>query len=119
LEPPKPDCPVCSFSQGRVSFDSERATLGDLVNLLREELGYSEELSIIKGGDLIYDLELDDNLSSKLSDMGITNRALLTVVDQDDMDKDPRIDLQLIVSARYAPYAHGEFSTCTNKILQD
>lgn len=119
LEPPKPDCPVCSFSQGRVSFDSERATLGDLVNLLREELGYSEEVSIMKGGNLIYDLELHDNLSSKLSDMGITNRALLTVVDDDDQDKDPRIDLQLVISARYAPYAHGDISTCTNKILQD
>ncbi|KAJ5194637.1 ubiquitin-like activating enzyme [Penicillium cinerascens] len=99
LDPPKPNCPVCSVAQGRVSFDPERATLEDLVNVLREELGYSKEFSVIKGGNLIYDLDLNDQLSSKLSDMGITNWAFLTVVDEDDRDKDPRIDLQLVISA--------------------
>lgn len=89
-----------------MSFDPERATLDDLVNLLREKLGYSEEFSVIKGGNLIYDPDLDDQLSSKLSDMGITNWAFLTVVDDDDQDKDPRIDLQLVISAKYVPYAN-------------
>ncbi|KAJ5330461.1 ubiquitin-like activating enzyme [Penicillium atrosanguineum] len=103
LDAPKPNCPVCSPAQGRVTFDPERAVLEDLVSLLREELGYSEEFSIIKGGSLIYDPDLEDNLPSKLSDLGVTNWAFLTIVDDDDQDQDPRIDLQLVISARTEP----------------
>jgi len=106
LNPPKPDCAVCSFAQVRVSFDPEHATLGDLVGLLREELGYSGEFSIRNDYRLIYDVE-ESQLSSKLSDKGITNWASLTVVDDDDVDKDPRVNLQLIISARYVLYTHA------------
>lgn len=88
-----------------MTFDPERATLEDLVSLLREEIGYSEEFSIIKGGNLIYDQDLDDNLPSKLLDLGVTNWAFLTIVDDDDQDQDPRIDLQLVISARFVLHA--------------
>lgn len=109
MDPPKPNCPVCSPAQGRVTFDQARARLEDLVSLLREELGYSKEISIIKGGSLIYDLDLDDNLPSKLSDLGVTNWAFLTIVDDDDQDQVPRIDLQLVISARYVPHTFSAF----------
>lgn len=95
---------MCSAVHGRVSVDPERATLGDLVEVLRSELDYGEELSIMnnKGngkGEVIYDPDLEDNLSKKLPD--ITNDLdFITIVDEDDQDQDPRVNLELFFVKR-------------------
>lgn len=101
LQPPNRDCPVCSVVHGQVTVDHERATLQDLVEgVLRLELGYGEELSVIKGEEVIYDPEMDDVLPKKLADLGIKNETFITVRDEDDLGKNPRVNLQLEVLDR-------------------
>jgi ubiquitin-like 1-activating enzyme E1 B len=72
IRTPNPDCPVCSVAQTRIIVDMARATLGDLVeDFLRLQLEYGEEIVINHGSDLLYDIEETDNLSMKLSELGI------------------------------------------------
>ncbi|CAI7675925.1 unnamed protein product [Penicillium pancosmium] len=104
LDPPKPTCSVCSAVHGRVSVDSERATLGDLIEVLRSELDYGEELSILNHGgngqgEVVYDPDLEDNLSARLQDI-TNNLDYITVVDEDDVDKVPRVNLELFFVER-------------------
>jgi ubiquitin-like 1-activating enzyme E1 B len=96
LNPPNPNCPVCSVAQAKVKIDLARATLNDLVeNVLRQQLEYGEEFSINTEQGTIYDPDLEDNLPKKLSRLGITTSSFLTVVDEDD--EQPRVNLQLVV----------------------
>lgn len=104
LDPPKASCTVCSTVHGRVSFDPERATLGDLVEVLRSELDYKEELSIVshgqnKEGRVIYDPDFEENLPNKLEDY-TNNSNYLTISDEDDMDQDPRVNIELFFVER-------------------
>lgn len=101
LNPPRTDCAVCSATTGHVIVDPKSTTLYDIVQgILRSELEYGEELSILKDLDVIYDPDLDDNLSNKLSEFGITNHSSIIVVDEDDQDQDPRVNLELFIIER-------------------
>ncbi|KAJ6024127.1 hypothetical protein N7540_004924 [Penicillium herquei] len=101
LNPPRADCGVCSTEIGHVFVDLETATLNDLVEgVLRTQLGYGEELSILKDAGLIYELDFDENLSKKLSELGITNDSSITIVDDDDQDQEPRVNLELHIIER-------------------
>lgn len=87
-----------------MSVDSERATLGDLIEVLRSELDYGEELSILNHGgngqgEVVYDPDLEDNLSARLQDI-TNNLDYITVVDEDDVDKVPRVNLELFFVER-------------------
>lgn len=74
---PNPDCPVCSVAQTRVRVDMARATLGDLVeNFLKMELGYGEEIVVNHGTNLLYDVDETDNLSMKLTELGMWEAAI-------------------------------------------
>ncbi|KAB8238069.1 E1 ubiquitin-activating protein ubaB [Aspergillus alliaceus] len=96
LKPPNPNCPVCSVAQGRVKIDPERATINDLVqDILRLQLGYGEEFSVSTELGTIYDPDLEDNLNKKLSEMGVNNESLITVIDEED--EQPRVNLELVV----------------------
>jgi ubiquitin-like 1-activating enzyme E1 B len=76
IRAPNPDCPVCSVAQTRVAIDLSRATLKDLVEkFLRSELGYSEEIVVNHGTNLLYDIDETDNLEKKLRDLGMLNVA--------------------------------------------
>lgn len=93
---------MCSVVYGQVTVDQGRATLKDLVEgVLQLELGYGEELAVTKGEVVIYDPEMDDVLPKRLVDLGIKNETVLTVRDEDDQDKNPRVNLQLEVLDRY------------------
>lgn len=71
-----PNCPVCSPAQTRVDVDLTRATLKDLVDdLLRLELGYGEEISVMTDVGPIYDPDEEENLSKKLTELGISHGA--------------------------------------------
>lgn len=97
LRPPKPDCPVCSVAQTRLIIDPARATINDLVeDLLRLGLGYSDELSIRTNQGIVYDPDLEENLSKKISEMGIQHGEFVTVVDEED--DNPRVDLVLEIA---------------------
>ena len=99
MKQPNPQCPVCSVAKGKVFVDADRATLNDLVeDVLRLQLGYGEEFSVSNEIGTIYDPDFDDNLSKKLSELGIRNDSFITVVDEDDGN--PRVNLELLVSER-------------------
>ncbi len=75
---PNPACPVCSVAQTRVLVDMSRATLNNLVeDFLRLELGYGEEITISDGANLLYDMDETDNLTKKLSDLGMLIKTLI------------------------------------------
>lgn len=79
--------------------DPARATLRDLVeDVLREQLHYGDELSVNNEVGILYDPDLDDNLSKKFSDLGIKADSFLTVVDEDD--DNPRVNLSLSISEK-------------------
>ena len=101
MNPPRPDCGVCSAVHAQVIVDIEQGTLNDIVEgVLRSELGYGEELSILKESGIIYDPDLEENLPKKLSELGITKDSWITVVDEDDQDQDPRVNLELFIIER-------------------
>ena len=97
LRPPNPDCTVCGVSQSNLIIDINRATLNDLVkDILKLQLGYGAEITVNSEIGILYDPDLEDNLTKKLSDLGIKADTFLTVVD--DNDEDPRVNLSLSVS---------------------
>ncbi|KAK2794405.1 E1 ubiquitin-activating protein uba2 [Onygenales sp. PD_10] len=98
LNPPNPNCPVCGVAQSKIFVDVERATLGDLIEVLHSQLGYGEELSISSQLGTIYDPDLEDNLPKKLKDMGAAIGSFLTVVDEED--EDVKVNLDLLVTAQ-------------------
>ena len=100
MNPPRPDCAICSTAVARVLVNPGTATLNDIVEMLRSELGYGEELSILKDSAIVYDPDEDENLSKTLSELGITSYSSITVVDDDDEDQDPRVNLDLYVYER-------------------
>ncbi|KAF4981361.1 hypothetical protein F66182_17169 [Fusarium sp. NRRL 66182] len=98
LRPPNPFCAVCSVAQGKIVVDLERATLNDLVeDIIRGKLGYTEEFSINTDAGMIYDPDLDDNLSKKLVDLGVQAETLLTIIDEED--DSPFVNLELVVGS--------------------
>ena len=95
LRSPRQDCPVCGVVYANLVLDMSRATLEDFVqSILRLGLGY-HEFSVASDAGLLYDLDFDDNLKKKFSDLGITNKSFLTVVDEDDGD--PRMNVLFTV----------------------
>lgn len=71
---PNPDCPVCGVFQQRICVDLSRATLSDLVeDVLKVDLGYGEkEISVRSDAGILYDPDETDNLSKKLSELGMS-----------------------------------------------
>ncbi|KAL8709224.1 MAG: hypothetical protein Q9220_005967 [cf. Caloplaca sp. 1 TL-2023] len=102
LRPPNPNCPVCSVTQSRIVVDPSRATLNDLVqDVLKSELGYGEEFSVNNEVGTLYDPDLEDNLSKKFSDLGVTGESFLTVIDDDE--ENPRVNLSLSIVEKTLP----------------
>jgi ubiquitin-like 1-activating enzyme E1 B len=78
--------------------DLARATLQDLVEgVLRLELGYGEELSVLSNSEVIYDPDLEDNLAKKLSDFDLRKDSFVTVIDDED---EPRVNVELVFVER-------------------
>jgi ubiquitin-like 1-activating enzyme E1 B len=97
LKPPNPGCAVCSVAQSKIVVDGSRATLNDLVkDVLQSRLGYGEEISVNNEVGILYDPDLDDNLSKKFEELGIRPNSFLTVID--DSEENPRVNLSLAVS---------------------
>lgn len=99
LNPPNPDCAVCSPAVARVEIDPELATLEHLIQgVLLAELGYGEEVAITFGNQLIYDADFTDNLVKRLSDLGIKNESIVTILDENEPDT--RVNLELVIIER-------------------
>ncbi|PKS07022.1 hypothetical protein jhhlp_005619 [Lomentospora prolificans] len=85
---PNPNCPVCGTYQTSAYVDMSRATLNDLVeDFVRLGLGYGDKEFIVSNEvGILYDPDETENLSKKLSDLGIHKDSFLTIVDEDDED---------------------------------
>ncbi|PYH42329.1 E1 ubiquitin-activating protein ubaB [Aspergillus saccharolyticus JOP 1030-1] len=106
LQPPNPNCPVCSSAIARLKIDPKRATVNDLVEqILKMKLGYGEEFSLTTESGIIYDPDLEDNLPKKLLDLGVKNASFITVIDDED---EPRVNLELCVVASEDHGAAGQ-----------
>ncbi|BDD62250.1 hypothetical protein MAP00_007226 [Monascus purpureus] len=118
LKPPNPNCPVCSVAQGRITIDPDRATLYDLVqDVLRLQLGYGEEFSLSSEIGTIYDPDLEDNLPKKLSELGVKDETLVTVVDEED--EQPRVNLELLIhEQRPEPSAEEKKPVSLEKVVE-
>lgn len=96
---PNPECAVCGVATGQVDVDPERATLNDLVDgVLKSELGYGEEMTIMNEVGPIYDPDMEDMLPKTFRDLGVRDESFLTVIDDDE--ENPRVNLQLAVSSK-------------------
>ena len=102
LKLPNPNCNVCGVMSSTLIIDPDRATLNDLVeDVLKSQLGYSDEFSINNEVGTLYDPDLDDNLSKKFSDLGVQADSFLTVIDDDE--EDPRVNLSLAILEKTFP----------------
>ncbi|KAJ5195841.1 Molybdenum cofactor biosynthesis MoeB [Penicillium cf. viridicatum] len=116
LNPPNPDCPVCSPAVARVEIDLELATLEHLIqDVLRMELGYGKYLSIGFGSKSIYDPDFTDNLQEKLFDLGIKNESFVTVYDENEPE---RINLELVIIARNEPSSKDSKPATLQKMVE-
>lgn len=102
LSAPNPECPTCSVSQITLTVDVERATLTDLVNdVLKKQLGYGEEFSVMKEGDLLFDADEDAHLEKTFSELGLVTGSSVTVID--DADEDRKVNVQLSIVSKDLP----------------
>ena len=85
--------------QSQLVIDPKRATLRNLVeDVLKDQLQYGDELSVNNEVGILYDPDLDENLSKKFSDLGIKADSFLTVVDEED--DNPRVNLSLSIAEK-------------------
>lgn len=106
---PNPDCVICSRVMLRTKVDFEKATLQDLVDIVKLDLGYTDEVSIVIDGTTaeIYnymDVEDDpdaaaEKANKKLTELGVTDAVSLILQDEAD---DPHTQVQLILEAMKA-----------------
>lgn len=104
VQPPNPECPTCSVTQITLTVDVARAKLSDLVeDVLKRQLGYSEEFSITKDGDLLYDADEDAHLERTFGELDLTTGSSVTVID--DADEDRKVNVELSIDAKDIPSA--------------
>jgi ubiquitin-like 1-activating enzyme E1 B len=102
VDPPNPDCAVCGVAMSRIEIDPSRATLSDIVDgVLKMELGYGEEITVMNEKGPIYDPDYQDNLTKKLEDLSVGDASFLVV--KDDDEEEPRVDLQLSITSKPLP----------------
>ncbi|ODV89268.1 hypothetical protein CANCADRAFT_20431, partial [Tortispora caseinolytica NRRL Y-17796] len=91
--PPNAECAVCGVARATVHANLEELTVQTIVDALARDLEYGEEISLITD-QLIYDIDFDDNLAVKLTDLGIASDSFITVVDDNETN---RVNLELLV----------------------
>lgn len=102
LSAPNPECPTCGVAQITLTVDIERAKLSDLVeDVLKKQLGYGDEFSVTKEGDLLYDADEDAHLNKTFSELSLTTGASVTVID--DADEDRKVNVQFTINAKNLP----------------
>ncbi|KAI7142548.1 hypothetical protein KC352_g29280, partial [Hortaea werneckii] len=99
LMPPNPTCPVCSPVYAKLLVpiaDNTKATLHELVLLLKEKTGF-EDFSLTTPAGVIYDPDLEDNLPKPLSEYvnQATGNEFLTVSDERSSEEGGRVDILL------------------------
>lgn len=109
-EPPKPrfDCGTCLDHYVALKVDSEKVTLGDVIEKVgkssREEggLGIEYELVVYEGNRLLSDPDFDDNNEKTLSKLGIKEGMMITLSDEDSVMRSINLILQPLPSTSKA-----------------
>lgn len=108
IRPPAPDCPICSTAQAKLAVDTTKVTLQILVEeLLKAKLGYTDEISITTDAGVIYDPDMEENLSKTLSELGILKDTFITV--RDEEEEHTKVNLVLVI-ADLDPETDPEFT---------
>ncbi|KAI7028289.1 putative ubiquitin-like activating enzyme [Hortaea werneckii] len=97
LMPPNPTCPVCSPVYAKLLVPADtKATLHELVLLLKEKTGF-EDFSLTTSAGVIYDPDLEDNLSKPLGEYvnEATGNEFLTVSDERSGEEGGKVDILL------------------------
>ncbi|KAF7727004.1 E1 ubiquitin-activating protein uba2 [Apophysomyces ossiformis] len=82
---PNPECAVCCATSTTLKVDLEHAKLSDLMDKVIKKsfeeggAGMSEDVAIMEGNRMIYDIDLDENLELLLKDLGVRDGTILRV----------------------------------------
>ncbi|KAE9963085.1 hypothetical protein BLS_009700 [Venturia inaequalis] len=91
-------CNTCSVARATVLVDPARATLGDLVDgVLREKLGYGEELQVLTKEGVIYEPDYTDSAIKTFAELNLNGENFITI--QDDDEDAPKVNLIIALSA--------------------
>lgn len=123
---PNPACSVCSRAMARVRLDLEKATVKDLIDTIRDELKYGNDVIVNVDSPqvVVYDyMEAEDDeeaamkrLGMKLDEFEVKPGTSLIV--HDDEGEDPRVDLQLFVEKTTTTQGGDEHGDRVVKIIQ-
>lgn len=110
LSPPNPHCPVCSPVYAKLllpplsTSTNDTPSLQTLIDLLRARFGY-EDFTLATNAGLVYDPDLEDNLSKPLSALGVEEGkpGFITITDDADEAK-----VDLVLSYYYRPEQDSE-----------
>lgn len=92
LQKPNPHCATCGVAYATLVVDTKRAKLSDLVeDVLKTQLGYSEDFSIKRDADLLYDMDEDVHLEKTFEELGLKADTFITVFDE--ADEDAKVDV--------------------------
>lgn len=104
LRPPNPHCATCSVCYVVLDADTKRAKLSDLVDLVKEKLGYAEEFSVKRDADILYDVDEDIHLDKTFEELGLKGDTFVTV--SDDAEENARVDV--VFSIAHQAFAEAE-----------
>ncbi|KAI8091001.1 uncharacterized protein B0P05DRAFT_528338 [Gilbertella persicaria] len=92
---PNPKCSVCRSRSAVTQVDFNTTTLSDLIQkaiLLSVEEGgagmIEDEVAIMDGHRMLYDIEYDENVHLPLKDLGLNSGSILRITQDDDNDVD-------------------------------
>ncbi|KAG2182557.1 hypothetical protein INT43_007488, partial [Umbelopsis isabellina] len=97
---PQPHCAVCRTTNIALKIDVHHTTLKFLIdNILVASaesggFGMSEEVTIVEGERLLYDIEFDDNVNKTLEELGLDDGKVVNIKD-DNVDDDNGVNLVL------------------------
>ncbi|KNG51353.1 ubiquitin-activating enzyme e1-like protein [Stemphylium lycopersici] len=92
LRPPNPHCPTCGVCYATLNVDTKRAKLSDLVDyILKEQLAYTEDFSVKRDADILYDVDEDLHLDKTFEELGLKGDTFITV--SDDAEENTKVDV--------------------------
>ncbi|KAK4509131.1 uncharacterized protein ATC70_007481 [Mucor velutinosus] len=107
---PNPNCGVCRSRSATVKVNFDKTTLNDIIQkviLVSQEVGgagmVEDEVAIMDGSRMIYDIEFDDGVDLKLREVGLNSGSIIRVT-QDDGGE----DVDLILEAFDANEEHDD-----------
>jgi ubiquitin-like 1-activating enzyme E1 B len=92
LQKPNPHCATCGVAYATLLVDTKRAKLSDLVeDVLKGQLGYSDDFSVKHEASLLYDVDEDIHLEKTFEELGLKADSFITI--SDEADEDTKVDV--------------------------